>query len=261
MSSGLRVSNPKLILALLIPILLASCVSQKKIKYLQRGEGDTTTIFTNQRTVDYKVQPDDNLYISVQSLSEKANAVFNQPRNDNAMTTDAMIYLNSYTVNKEGKIDFPVIGSVYVKDLTVEQIKNKLQKMIDEYLKETIVIIKLVNFNVTLLGEVKIPGQYKVYQNSITIFEGIGLAGDMTDFANRAEVKLIRQTESGTQTYTLDLNNTSILLSPFYFLKPNDIVYVAPLKVKQWGGATFPYAIVFSAITTILLLLTYINTF
>jgi polysaccharide biosynthesis/export protein len=261
MSKGLPFSHPKLILALSILVVLSSCVSQKKIKYLQRAKEDTVTVFRNERTFDYKIQPNDNLYISIQSLSQKANEVFNQSKNDNSMSSDASIYLNSYTVNKDGKVDFPVIGAVYVKDLTVGQAKDRFQALVDEYLKETIVIIKLVNFNVTLLGEVKNPGQYKVYQNSLTIYEGIGLAGDLTDFADRKTVTLIRQTETGTRTYFLDLNNTSVLTSPFYYLKPNDILYIAPLKVKQWGFATFPYAVVFAAITTLLLLLSYIKVF
>jgi polysaccharide export outer membrane protein len=261
MSIGLRASDLKLVIALCILTILSSCVSQKKIKYLQKTKEDTTTVYRNERSVEYKVQPDDNLYISIQSLSEKANEVFNQAKSDNAMTSNASIYLNSYSVNKDGNINFPVIGTIYVKDLTVIQIKDKMQKLVDEYLKETNVTVKLVNFNITMLGEVRNPGQYLVYQDAITIFQGIGMAGDLTDFANRASVILIRKTETGTRTYNIDLNNTTILTSPFYYLKPNDIVYISPLKVKQWGGATFPYATVFAAVTTLILLLTYINTF
>jgi polysaccharide export outer membrane protein len=82
------------------------------------------------------------------------------------------------------------------------------------------------------------------------------MAGDFTDFANRGQVALIRQTEKGSVVHYLDLNSVSILSSPYYYLKPNDVVYAAPLKVKQWGFTTFPYAVMFSAISTILLIIT-----
>ncbi len=251
-----------LLFASVLMILLSGCVSQKKIRYLQQAdEKDTILMWQLKKQAEYRVRPNDNLYVSIKSLSEKANEIFNQQMGATEMTSDASIYLNSYTVNQEGYIDFPVIGKVNVQDLTVEQIKDKLQLLVSDYLKETIVIVKLVNFNVTMLGEVQKPGEYKVYQDKITIFEGIAMAGDFTDFANRKQVALIRVTEAGSEIHYLDLNSVTILSSPYYYLRPNDVLYAAPLPVKQWGGATFPYGTVFAAISTIILLLTFINTF
>jgi polysaccharide biosynthesis/export protein len=246
----------------LIILFLSSCVTQKQVRYLQSAsKTDTTSVFRNQKPLDYRVQPGDNLYISISSLSEKANEVFNQRNNANyGATGNASLYLDSYSVNKGGLITFPVLGQLYVKDLTIENIKDSLQNRINQYLKETIVIVKLVNFNVTVLGEVQSPGQYQVYQDAITIFDGISLAGDMTDFANRSKVALVRQTETGSKVYYIDLNSAAILSSPYYFLKPNDMIYVAPLKVKTYGFATFPYALVFSSISLILSLLIFFNT-
>jgi polysaccharide export outer membrane protein len=239
-------------------IFLTGCVSQKQIRYLQQSsKEDSVLLWQLKQAAEYRVHADDNLYITIKSLSEKANDLFNQQGSSNQMTSDASIYLNSYTVSREGNIDFPVIGKVYVQDLTVDQVKAKLQQLVSDYLKETIVIVKLVNFNITLLGEFQRPGEYKVYQDKITIFEGLALAGDFTDFANRKQVALIRVTEKGSEIHYLNLNSASILSSPYYYLKPNDVVYAAPLKVKQWGFATFPYAVIFAAISTLILLLTY----
>jgi polysaccharide export outer membrane protein len=255
-----RYSFLQLSLFIVIIALFASCVTQKQVKYLQKQQAqDTTNFFSNKQNADYKLQPKDNLYIKVFSLDEKTYAFFNKQGGSsyNDFVSDASIYLNSYTVNSEGNIDFPIIGKVYVKDLTLDQIKDVFQKLIDEYLKETMVVVKLVNFKITVVGEVMRPGQSTVYQENVNIFEAISLAGDMTSFADRSHVALIRQTKDGSRVYYLDLNSINILNSEFYYLKPNDILYIAPLGVKRWGFDTFPWALVFSAISTALLLINY----
>jgi len=248
-------------LFVLFTIVLSSCVSQKKIKYLQKKQaGDTTSFYSNKRSVDYKIQPKDNIYIRIFSLDEKTFMFFNKQSSGggyNDYANDASIYLNSYSVTNEGYIDFPIVGKVYVKDLTVEQVKNVLQQLINEYLNETTVVVKMVNFNITIVGEVARPGQYKIYQDEITIFEAFSMAGDLTDFANRNKVALIRSTKGGSKVYYLDLTSDKILTSEFYYLMPDDVIYVSPLKIKQWGFSAFPYAVVFTAISTALLLINY----
>lgn len=224
-------------------------------------EKDTTSLYSNKRDADYKIQVKDNLYIRVFSLDEKAYFFFNKQSGTgtyNDFANDASIYLNSYDVNSEGNIIFPIIGKVYVKDLTVEQLKIILEEKINEYLKETIVVVKMVNFKVTLVGEVMRPGEFSVYKNDMNIFEAISLAGDMTEFANRHKVALIRQVRGGSQVYYLDVTSAKILSSPFYYLQPNDILYIAPLGYKRWGfGSTFPWALAISSISMALLLISY----
>jgi polysaccharide export outer membrane protein len=173
----MKKSNPffrkELLIVTILLVFLAGCVSQKKIKYLQQDpDKDSVFLFQMNKAAQYRVQASDNLYISIKSLSERANELFNQQMESSGMTSDASIYLNSYTVSRDGNINFPVIGNVYVQDMTVEEIMNKLQTLVSEYLKETIVIVKLVNYNLTILGEVQKPGEYKIYQDKITIFEG-----------------------------------------------------------------------------------------
>jgi polysaccharide export outer membrane protein len=250
---------------LLLTVLFSSCVPQKKIKYLQKQQAKDTTSFiqANKRIADYKIQVKDNLYIRVFALDEKAFLFFNKQSGSNSyndFANDASIYLNSYSVNSDGNIDFPIVGKVYVKDLTVFQIRTILQDLIGEYLKETTVVVKTVNFRVTLVGEVMRPGEFTIYKDDINLFEAISLAGDMTEFANRNRVALIRQTNSGSQVHYLDLNSESILGSEYYYLQPNDILYISPLGYKRWGlGSTFPWAVVLSSVTTALLLISYIK--
>jgi polysaccharide biosynthesis/export protein len=262
------ISVSKILLGItIIAFLFSSCVSQKKIKYLQQKQKeDTNTFFEANKTLDYKIQPKDNLYIKISSLDEKTNMLFNSMSGASSMTNatnqqDAGIYLASYSVSDEGYIEFPILGKIFVKELTVEQTKNLLQQLVDEYIKEAVVIVKMVNFKITILGEARDPGIFSVYQNKINIFEAISMAGDLTDFANRNKVMLVRQVKGGSKTYYLDLTSNKVLSSDLYYLSPNDILYISPLRVKQYGFATFPYALVFSSITLIITLLTFFQVY
>ena len=245
----------------LFSLFLASCVPQKKILYMQvKNEADTMSTFTNQRKIDYRIQPGDNLYIRVVSMDEKTNLFLNSMgggQYSQNVNSDASVYLNSYMVSTQGTIQFPLTGEVFVKNLTVAQVKDTIQKKLSLYLKESVVIVKLVNFNITLLGEVKRPGQYKIYQNNINLFEAVSMAGDLSDFAKRSDVTIIRQSKTGSKVYHVDMTKKDVLSSPYFYLKPNDIVYVPPLKGKQFSFATFPYGVVFSALSTALLLISF----
>lgn len=244
---------------LVAAILISSCVPQRKIKYLQSQlKEDTTTVFKNELKADYKVQPGDILYIRVTSTEDKANQFLNQGMEMRMQNiNEASLYLNGYTVSDTGNIDFPLIGKVHVRDKTTKEIKQIIQEKVDMFFVETSITVKLSNFNVTLLGEFARPGKYNVYQDRINLFQAISMGGDLTDFANRNEIVLIRQTESGSVVQRLDLTDKTILASDYYFLKPNDIVYAEPLKGKQFTFAQFPYAVIFSAISTALLLINY----
>lgn len=250
-------SGPVLIMALL---LMASCVPMKKIRYLQDADKSETekSDFINARIADYTIHPGDNLYIKVNSLDQKAN-YFESSENYNNYYTESGIYLNSYTVNDSGYVEFPLIGKIMVNNLTVEQIREKIQENVNEYLKNTVVIVKLANFRVSMLGEFYRPGKYVVYQDKVTVLEAIAMAGDMTDFANKDRALLIRQTEGGSKTYRLNLNDSRILESDLYYLMPNDVVYVEPVRGKQFAFKEFPYVLIFSTITTTLLLIEYFS--
>jgi len=244
-----------------IIIILNSCVSQKKIKYLQKKQkGDTTTVFSIKQAADYKIQPNDNLYIRVYSLDEKTNNLFNRSSNSNYYS-NSQTYFDSYTVSNEGYVEFPIIGKVFIKELTIEQTRNLIQQLVDEYLKETVVIVKMSIFNVTILGEVRNPGVVQVFQDKINIFEALSQAGDLTDFSNRNKIILVRQMKDVSKLIYLDLTSDKILSSDYYYLAPNDIIYIAPLRVKQYGFSTFPYALLFSSVTLILTLITFFKVY
>jgi len=247
---------------LAILILFSSCIPQKKIKYMQPAHEDSTNraLFQTPEFQEYHLGVGDNLHIKVQSLDEKSNEFFNREKNNrNSGYNDASIYLESYSVDKQGNIFFPFIGPVYVLGLTVDQAKLEIEKVMDKYLKKTTIVVKLVNFNITFVGEIRRPGEYKIYQDRINIFQAISLAGDISDYGNRNEVKLMRMTDDGMAVHILDLTREDILESPYFYLKPNDIIYIEPLKGKQFAFATFPYALLFSTITTVIVLLTFLQ--
>ncbi len=248
---------------LAILVFFSSCISQKKIKYMQAPHEDSTNraSFQTPAFEEYHLGIGDNLYVNVRSLDQRSNDFFNKNGNDNRSSSfnDASIYLNSYTVDPEGNITFPFVGPVQILGLTIDESKLVIEKAMNKYLKEATIIVKLVNFNITFLGEVKKPGEYKIYQDKINIFEAVSLAGDISDYGNRKQVKLMRVTKEGTALHILDLTSENILESPYYYLKPNDIIYIEPIKGKQFAFATFPYALLFSTITTVIVLLTFMQ--
>ena len=237
--------------ALLMAMLFASCVPQKKMLYLKEAQmaAENQSInYVNERSVNYKLQPGDNLFIRfVNTLDERSAALLNSGVSQ--LTGDASIYLQSYTLDEEGCIEMPLVGKIELQNLTVDEAKERLQIELDKYINQTTIIVKLSNFNLTVLGEVNRPGMYKVYQSQINLFEAVSLAGNMTNFAKIDQVRIIRQTDNGSEILTVDMGSADILASPYYYLKPNDIIYVEPLKIKQWGFTTFPYSTVISILS------------
>ena len=256
------------ITAVVVMTIMTSCVSQKKILYLQHEQmidSITSIEYQNKRSFDYKVQPGDNLYIRVSSMDKNFSEFFNTGSTANIgsmgstqnSSGNAGIYLNGFNVSDEGTIDFPYAGKIYVKDLTIDEIQQKIQNIIGEYQKETIVYVKLGLFNLTILGEVTRPGQYQVYQSDINLFQAIALAGNATDFANKKNIKIIHQTTEGSQVVRVNLNEADILENPQYYLKPNDIIYVEPLGIKRYGFTSVPYSTIFSAASLLITVLTF----
>jgi len=246
-----------------ISLFFSSCISQKEIKYLQPKADSLTnqTMFERAPIKNYRFNYGDNIYINIRSLDEKSSELFNPASSTRTATSynDASIYLNSYTVDTYGDISFPLIGKIHLLGLTQQEAIDKIQAAVDVYLKETTVIVKLVNFNITFVGEVKNPGEYKVYQDKINLFEAISLAGDISDYGNKKNIKLLRTTKTGHEMITLDLTSENILESPYFYLKPNDVVYIEPLPGKQFGFASFPYSLLFSTISSVILILTFLR--
>lgn len=186
-----------------------------------------------------RIQEGDVLLILVSALDDVAVKPFNlntanQVGSQNGAGVNQYVQPSEYLVNEEGYINFPVLGNVFAKGMTQIQLKQDLESRLRRYLTDPLVTITLKNFNVNVLGEVKQPGQKTSVSQKINIFQALGLAGDMTDFGDRTNVKLIRTKDDGNdEIVNLDLTRSDIVSSPYYYMKQNDILYVQPDKNKQ----------------------------
>ena len=246
----------------IIGLAMISCIPQAKMKYLQDKEGDTVRSEFKVLKPDYKIKPGDYLYVRILSLDQKSNELFatiagSAASNSYMNITDQNLYLTSYLVNDSGYIDFPLIGKTYAKDQTIDDIQRTLTKSVSEIIIGSSVIVKLVMYNISILGEVKNPGKFSIYNSRVNIFEALALANDITSFGNRSKIQIIRTEGNKNNIVVLDLLSKDILSSPYYYLQPNDIVYVEPLKEKSWAFETFPYGLVYSTIGLALVVLTF----
>lgn len=248
-----------LLFALAAGTFFTSCLSQQKIKYLQSAQDSTAAIYTSIRP-NHVLQPGDYLYIKFFSLDEKSNEVFASitgAQNYAGQQSDQNLYLTSYLIDQEGYVSFPILGRVMAKGKTVAELEKTLGHSIGEIVREASVVVKLVHFNISVIGEVKSPGKYPIYSDRVNIFEALAMAGDLTTFGRRDKVVIVRNNNDQNTVHTINLTRRDLLSSDNYYLQPNDIVYVEPLKNKAFAFETFPYSMVFSTITTLLVIATF----
>lgn len=250
------------IIAIVLSACLNSCLSYKKQVYFKSEEFSTSspTVMENS-PVDYRLQPNDVISIKVQSLDPTVSNFFNI---DNTSiqrigNDPASLYLSGYSIDEDGFITLPTIGKLLVKNLTISEAQELVQRTIDEYLKNSIVLVKLISFKISILGEVNRPGYYYIYNNQAVLPEGLAMAGDLTQFGSRQNVKLIRQTAAGSEVILLDLTDPELLNSKYYYLMPNDVIYVEPIKASTSRSNLTPLNIFIGAISTVIAILVTLN--
>lgn len=250
----------KLLIVILLGAIVFACVPQSKVKYLQNLDKSINKLEFPKQNQAYRLQKGDYLYIRILTLDEKINGVFDNitgSQSAGGFMGEQNLYLTSYMVNDSGYIYFPVIGKIKADGLTISEVEKELYTSVNEIIKEASVVVKLVQFNISILGEVKSPGKFPVYRDKINIFEALALSGDLTTFSNRKKVRIIRNENNNNKVYTINLLDINLLSSPLYYLQPNDVVYVEPLENKQYAFESFPYSIVLSTITTALVIVTF----
>lgn len=222
-----------IILSLGCMLMLTGCIRYGDMAYMQ----DTKYLdpYENYRIEDYKIKPYDNLVVKMNSFDGELTDIINQDQTIiNLNDAKSALYFNSYTVDDQGRIKLPLLGAVTVWHKTIPEVKSMLELMLKEYVKYPTVNVKLSNYQVTVLGEVKDPGIKNYYDSKLTIFQALGLAKDLTPYGNRKKLKLVRETEQGTVVVPLDLTNPNLMESDYYFLKPNDLIYVEPVKARTF---------------------------
>jgi polysaccharide export outer membrane protein len=255
------------ILRLAIPIIIIiagaiGCQSPGKMVYLKNASHSDTTMVYHQPEKSYLISINDILFVRILTGNPEISALYNNAPTtgfSTSMNSEADQYINGFTVNNEGKIKLPVLGSLDVAGLTLQEIEQSIQSMADEYLIDATVIVRLLNYKVTVLGEVMRPGVFNHYNDNLTILEAIGKAGDITDLGDKRNIMVIRTVPEGRATFELDLTKKDLLTSPAFFLKPNDVVYVKPSGSKAFQINLPTMSMVLSSVTTIIVLLQYFD--
>ncbi|WBL41253.1 polysaccharide biosynthesis/export family protein [Algoriphagus halophytocola] len=250
-----------------------SCISNEKIIYLQNLE-DNPPIEDGELITyeipEYKLQYNDIVDVNIQTVDDMIENGFNN-KSTTAMAGSAQMgniasqsggdiyYMTGYTVDQNGFIRLPIVGEVNVKDKTLDEARIAIEEKLRVYVTtELYVKVKLGGVRYSALGEFRRPGKYVVLQDRMTIFEAIANAGDLTTVAKRNEVLLIRQYPEGTKLHRIDLLDRQIVESPFYFIQPNDQLYVEPMKVRETGtgeNTAQTLALVFAGISSVALIL------
>lgn len=236
--------RPDIIIVVLI--LIASCTPTRKLKYIQNiGDDVYKNQYINDRT-EKTIQPYDYLYIKIFSLDEKTNNIFNGP-NDYAYQTELL----SYTVDGSGNINLPFVGGINVKDLTINQAKDKIEKSLGLYLRDISVLIRFVSNKVTILGEANRPGQYSFFDEKITVFQALGFASGINTYGDKTNITLIREKDNVINYHYLDLTKKNIAESDFYYLLPNDIIIINPVNAKYRGLRDYSIQLISTLVSTI----------
>lgn len=227
----------RLCLALLVLAVLPACSSHKDIAYLQEQEGALHAAADS--LYDARIKPKDLLTITVNTFDREASLPFNlmYPSNSpNGFSNNVgENVMQKYLVDNDGEIDFPVLGRIKVAGLTKKEVEAYLRGRLSVYLKEEpLVNVRMVNYKISVIGEVAHPNTYTITNEKVNVLEALALAGDMTIYGKRKNVKLMREGENGERNvYTIDLTDKNLIHSPYFYLQQNDVLYVEPNRTKM----------------------------
>ncbi len=226
----------KFIYLLLFTYISVSCVQVKDISYFQQISQGQNTL--GSVTYDARIKPKDILSITVVSSEPEASRRYNliMPQLDATLSyTQSQPTLQNYLVDGEGNINFPSLGKMSVKGLSVRELEKNIEEKLKPFFMEEmpVITVRITNYSVNVLGEVLRPGRFETTNGRMTIFEGLAIAGDLTIYGRRDNVKVLRENEDGERIiYTLNLNDKRLFNSPAFFLEQNDVVYVEPNQTK-----------------------------
>ncbi|WP_400191517.1 polysaccharide biosynthesis/export family protein [Hymenobacter sp. B81] len=248
---------------LLAGVLLSGCIAQRRLPYLQGTEYSTrATVAVANAPQAYKLQPNDVLSVRVQSAQPTLNDIFNVTDSRAMFGGDpGTMFLAGYNIDASGQVNLPTVGKVQLAGLTVDEAQKMVQQQVNRFVRDANVLVKLISFKITILGEVRTPGRYFVHNGQATVLEALGLAGDLTEFGNRQNVKLIRQTPQGSEVVLLDLTSPALLSSPNYYLLPNDALYVEPLRARTVRANVANLGLVFAGVSAAVLVMNYLKLF
>ena len=236
--------NRCLLLVLLMAIGFTSCIPHKDTLYLQTKEQalDSLQLMTEQHK-PYRVQINDILSIRVKALDQESVSILNPAGDENLNASSSeRAYFDGFTVDDHGNINIPSLGEINVLGYTTKEIQDIIEtKLLEEQFKETanlFVTVKLAGLRYTTMGEIANPGTNTLFQDRVNIFEAVANSGEIPVTGNKKDVLIIRQYPQGQQIHHVDLTDINVMQSPYYYIQPNDMIYIKPLKQKSWGTGT-----------------------
>ncbi|PKQ63098.1 hypothetical protein BZG02_10045 [Labilibaculum filiforme] len=249
------------LMSLILVISISSCRSEKDLVYLQDTEAEVLAAEFTTSVPEYRIKTNDNLFVSIKSLNPEVNQLYNPAQSiggqggvQQLYSQQSDQYLNGYQVDSNGNIALPILGHVGIAGLSQTEAQAKVQERADEYLKDASVKVKLLNYKVSVMGEVATPGVYYNYNSSLTVLEAISMANGITDYAKIDRVLVMRTSGTQSETFRLNLTKKDFLKSEAFFLQPNDVVYVEPHKIKNTNMNSAIYSLLLSTVSTAVLI-------
>ncbi|WPR76868.1 polysaccharide biosynthesis/export family protein [Algoriphagus sp. NG3] len=250
-------------------LILSSCISNKRITYLQNLPGNPEIgldEFIPYATVEYKyiLQPFDIVDIDFASSDEELTKAFefqgsrNMRQGGGGGGVNDLFYFTGYSIDQEGFVELPQLGKIAIAGLTEEEAQIKIQDTINQFFKEEVYVkLRIGGIRFTALGEFSSSGAQVILKNRATIFDALAVAGESNILAKKNKLFIIRQYDGGTKIHQINLNDRQLLASPFYFIQPNDILYLEPMKIRQFGNAenlTASLGLIISVTSSIILI-------
>ncbi|UZD23893.1 polysaccharide biosynthesis/export family protein [Algoriphagus halophytocola] len=253
----------------MVGLLLSSCISNKRITYLQNLPGNPEIgldEFIPYANVEYKyiLQPFDVVDIDFASSDEELTKAF-EFQGSRSMRgggggggVNDIFYFTGYSIDQEGFVEIPQLGKIQIAGLTEEEAQKKVQEEINSFFKEEVFVkLRIGGIRFTALGEFSSSGAQVILKNRATIFDALAVAGESNILAKKNKLFIIRQYDGGTKIHQINLNDRQLLASPFYFIQPNDILYLEPMKIRQFGNAenlTASLGLIISVTSSIILI-------
>jgi len=241
-------SGGRICLAMLLMVFISSCVPTKQLSYFNDID-ELEKPVVNPKT-QKTILPFDRLYIRILSIDPQTRQIFDNP--EEARFSGASNSMIGYLVDESGNIDFPFVGKINVGSLSLPDASAKIQKALSEYVANTNILVKFIDNQVSILGEVQQQGVFAFSQDKLNIYEALALGGGMTRYGNRKNVILIRQEGDKIMHHKLNLSDSKIASKDFYYVLPNDVVVVEPLKSISTSYSNITYTTILTSITTLI---------
>lgn len=233
------------------------CVKYKNLVYIQDKYTNTSDTIQTSKNQEIILRTGDNLYINLIGANIEELGIYYRDVRSSAYRD--LLALQGYMIDPEGNINFPMIGKTQLAGLTIKEARDLIQSKIDEFIANVVVDIRLLNYKITILGEVARPGTYTFDQREVNILDALGAAGDCSANADRRRVIILRKEAENTKAETLNLLNSDFIANPYFWLKPNDVIYVKPTRSKTVAANSPLLSVILSSLSVTATLILYIS--